>query len=71
MFGLEVQLFPKIPLPAPHRTTRTQNITGNYRPTSALYRHITGIYMAFTLKNDYCYQRFTDMIGLFTADYRQ
>ena len=57
--------------PIPHRTTRMQIITGDYRLTSAHYRHITGIYMAFTIKNVYCYRRFTDNVSLFTADYRR
>ena len=59
-----MQLFPKIPLRAPHRITRMQIITGNYRVTH--YRHITDIYMAFTIKNVCCYRRFTDKAGLFT-----
>ena len=48
-----------------------QIITGNYRLTSAYYRHIAGIYMVFTIKNVYCYRRLTDKVGLFTADYRR
>ena len=48
---LEMQLFAQTPLPAPHRTTRLQIITGNYRLTTAHYRQITGIHMTFTINN--------------------
>ena len=64
-FGLEMQLFPQNPLPAPHRTTGLQIITGNYRLTTARYRQITGIYMVFTI-NVYRYRRFTNKVGVFT-----
>ena len=37
----------------------------------AHYQQITRIYMTFTIKDVYRYQRFTDKTGLFTADYRR
>ena len=67
----EMQLFPQNPLPAPHRPTGLQIITGNYRLTTAHYRQITGIYMTFTIKDIYRYRRFTDNARLFTADYHR
>ena len=70
-FKLETHLFPRNSLPAPHCTTRMRIITGNYRPASTHYRQITGIYMGFTIKDVQLYQRFTDKVGLFTADYRR
>ena len=66
---LEMQLFPQNPLPALHRTTELQIITGNYRLTTAHYRQITGIFMVFTIRDVYRYRRFTDQAGLFTADF--
>ena len=54
-------------LPAPHRTTRLQIITGKYSQTH--YQQITGIHTAFTTKDAYRYRRFTDSVGLFTTDY--
>ena len=63
--------FPQNPLPAPHRTTGLQIITGNYRLTTTHYRQITGIYMAFTIKDVYRYRRFTDKVGLFTTHYHR
>ena len=68
---LEMQLFPQTPLPAPHRTTGLQIITGDYRLTMTHCRQITGIYLAFTIKDVYRYWRFPDKAGLFTVDYRR
>ena len=42
-----MQLFPQNPLPAPHRPTGLQIITGNYRLTTAHYRQITDIHMTY------------------------
>ena len=67
--SVEIQLFHQNPLPASHHTTGLQIITGNYQLTTAHYHQITSIYVAFTIKNAYCYWRFTDKAGLFTADY--
>ena len=66
---LQMQLFPQNPLPAPHRTTRSQMIAGDYRLTADHYRQINVIYMALTIKDVYYYRRFTDKAVLFTADY--
>ena len=68
---VEMQLFPKNPLPAPHRTTSLQIITGHYRLTIAHYRQITSICTAFTIRDVYRYRQFTGKIGLFTANYRR
>ena len=68
---LEMQLFPKNPLPVPHRTTSLQIITSNYRQTMAHYRQIPGMYMGFTIKEFRRYWRFTDKPGLFIAYYRR
>ena len=68
---LEMQLFPKNPLPVPHRTTSLQIITSNYRQTMAHYRQIPGMYMGFTIKEFRRSWRFTDKPGLFIAYYRR
>ena len=70
-YTVEIQLFPQNPLPAPHGTTRLQIFTGSYWLTTAHYRQITGIYMAFNIKDAYGYRQFTDKAGLFTTDYRR
>ena len=59
---IEMQPFPQNPLPAPHRTTRSQIITGNYLLTTSHYWQITGIYMAFNIQDVYCYRQFTDKV---------
>ena len=52
---------------APHTGLRI--ITGNCRHTTAHYRQITPIYVAFDIKAVYRYWRFTDKAGLFTTYY--
>ena len=68
--SVEMQLFPRNPLPAPHRATGLQMITGNYRLTTAHYRQISGIHLALTI-NVYHYRQFTDKAALFATDYRR
>ena len=68
---LEMQIFLQNPLPAPHRITGLQIITGNYRLTTAHHLQFPA-FMWLSLFNDvYCYRRFTDKAGLFTAEYRR